>query len=96
MWNRSVKIFLLVFSMREAAIIGVAKLEGGATIELRQESGNDTNLTVLADIHHLRKGNFEVQLLKLPEEGCHVALERDGMEGLELLGALVCSSEIDS
>ena len=96
MWSRAVKILLYVFSMREAAIIGVAKLEGGSTIEIRQESSNDTNITVVVDLNHLRKGTFEVQLLKSPKEGCRKMLERNGREGLEPLGVLVQSSEVDS
>ena len=72
MWNITNKLLLLLFylSMSEAAIIGLAKFDGGSMVEIRQETINDRNITVMGDIIIQTDGKLEVQLINLLSGGC--------------------------
>ena len=93
MWNIANKLLLVLFylSMTEAAIIGVARFDGGSMVEIRQESINDRNITVMGDIIMQTDGKFELLLMNVPSGGCS-AVNDSG--SLELLGVLAESDEV--
>ena len=86
MWRVSSNLLLFAsLSMTEAAIIGLARLDGGSMLEIKQKTIKDQNITIMGNIDIQGDGNYEVQLIKLPEGGCK-GLET--IKNLEILGVL--------
>ena len=93
MWNIKNILLLVLFYlyMTEAAIIGIAKFGGGSMVEIRQETINDRNITVMGDIIIQTDGKLEVQLINLPSGGCS---DVNDVESFELLGVLAESNKV--
>ena len=93
MWNITNKLLLLLFylSMSEAAIIGLARFDGGSMVEIRQKTINDRNITVLGTIIMQTDGKLEVQLMNLPSGGCS---DVNDVKSLGLLGVLAESNKV--